>query len=100
MKLPLATALAFTSAALLLACPSGTKVSGDLDVRVDPALCHEDPTHAAALNARGALPGDLVDLLCSSIDGGLSVHVQFPRRAWHDLVAGTADGGAKSFPGK
>ena len=100
MKLMLASLFVLTSASCLLACPSGTKVSADLDVKVDPKACHEDPTHAAALTARGALTDDLVSLLCSSIEGGASVHVEFPRRAWHDLLTQTEDGGAKSFPGK
>lgn len=93
------TAMTALFAVFLFACPAGTKVSADFDVRVDPKTCREDPSHAAALNAKGALAGDLVDVLCS-VDGGVSVHVQFPRRAWHDLLVETEDGGAKSFPGK
>lgn len=84
----------------MLGCPPGTKVAADLDVKVDPSSCREDPAHAAALSARGSLSNDLVSLACTSLDGGVSVHVEFPRKTWHEMVDRTEDGGAKTFPGK
>lgn len=98
----LALVLVFVLVPLLLTFEgcAGAKVSADLDVKVDPNACHEDPAHGAALTAKGSLTSDLVSLACTSLDGGVSLHVEFPRSAWHALVAQTEDGGAKSFPGK
>lgn len=82
------------AATFILGCPPGTKTSIDLGVQVnvDPQHCKEDRTKPDA-------PPDLALLDCTSIQGGGTVRILFPRQEWHSIKQrgiGSVDAG----PGK
>lgn len=86
--------LGLTTMSMMTGCPAGTKTSVDLGVQVTvtPDGCKEDRTATSA-------PPDLAVLDCTSVQGGGTVRILFPRQEWQSMK-GRRFGEIDAGPGK